>query len=327
MFSVKSFVVPIRDDGTAGAKTFHRVVVVSHERGGPGDARDGDRDPPRLRGHHAPSAVVDLVTSYYNSILGRAPDPGGLAFWTGEATRMMSLGTDVREAFFAMSVAFFNSAEYLNRGTSNTQYLTDLYQTFFSRAPDSGGLTFWGDQLVAGMDRGAMLNNFLFSTEFSNTMTGQFGSTTVRPEINLTIDLYRGILGVLPDSGGFNFWLDQIRVAQCRGSSNLISQVSTLSQLFIASVEYQQRDAARPPAERTRRYVGDLYNAFLRRGGDLDRLPALGERAQRGPPIARLVALGLRAEHGVPDARERGDRGRLRAGVPEALTPQGCARK
>lgn len=33
------------------------------------------------------------------------------------------------------------------------------------------------------------------------------GTTTVRPEINMTMDLFRGTFGRLPDSDGFNFWL------------------------------------------------------------------------------------------------------------------------
>jgi hypothetical protein len=215
--------------------------------------------------------VTNVITTYYNTILGRAPDSGGLSFWTSEAYRVVGLGADVREVFFAMSIQFFNSPEYLNRNTSDTQYITDLYNTFFSRPPDQAGLDFWVPQLQANppMDRGAMLNNFLFSTEFSNTMTAMFGASSTRPEVNMTIDLYRGILGTLPDSAGFAFWLDQIRKAQCQGAGPLTAQISTLSQAFIQSAQYANRDAARPAGLRNAMYVGDLYNAFLRRGGDL----------------------------------------------------------
>ncbi len=214
--------------------------------------------------------VNAVVTGFYETILGRSPDAGGLAFWGNEATRVQGVGADVKEVFYAMSVQFFNSSEYLSRNTSDTQYLTDLYRTFFIREPDSAGMAFWQSQLSGGMDRGAMLNNFLFSTEFSNFMTGLFGTANPRPEVNLTIDLYRGILGVLPDSGGFNFWLGQVRTAQCQGSAAVVTAVGDLATLFVGSAEYQQRENARPAGERTKRHVGDLYNAFLRRGGDLD---------------------------------------------------------
>ncbi len=71
------------------------------------------------------STVRAVVTGFYQTILGRAPDQAGLDFWAAEATRVVGLGADVREVFFAMSIAFFGSPEYLNKATSDTQYLTD----------------------------------------------------------------------------------------------------------------------------------------------------------------------------------------------------------
>lgn len=213
--------------------------------------------------------ITALITSYYQSILGRMPEASGLLYWQGEADRVRGLGVDVREVFFAMSLQFFNSPEYLNRQTSDSQYLTDLYRTFFSREPDAAGLAYWQTQLTGGMDRGALLTNFLFSPEFSNKMRTLFGEVQVRAELNVTIDLYRGILGVLPDSAGFNYWLGRMRAAQCQGGNAVIAEVGTLARLFVASQEYANKEASRPANERAKRHVGDLYNAFMRRGADL----------------------------------------------------------
>jgi len=213
--------------------------------------------------------VSAVVTGYYETILGRSPDAAGLQYWIDEANRVVSLGADVREVFFAMSIDFFNSTEYRNRNTDNTQYLTDLYRTFFQRQPDSAGLAFWLNFLTQGMDRGSLLTNFLFSTEFSNQMTSLFGVSNPRAEINLTIDLYRGILGRLPDSAGFNFYLGRVRTAQCQGTFAVQTEINNMAAYFLSSPEYGNIDTARAPAERTPRYVGDLYNAFMRRGADL----------------------------------------------------------
>jgi len=204
--------------------------------------------------------VNALVTSYFRTILGRDPDAGGLAFWSGEANRVVALGADVREVFFAMSMSFFSSAEYLARNTTDTQFITDMYRTFFDREPDGPGLAFWQAELDSGVSRSALLNSFLFSTEFSNQMTSLFGTVSVRPEVNMTIDLFRGALGRLPDDGGFNFWLGRIRTAQCQGGAAVSAEVNTLAGLFFTSAEYAAR--ARSNAD----FVGDLYNAFLRRG-------------------------------------------------------------
>jgi hypothetical protein len=204
--------------------------------------------------------VNALVTSYFQTILGRDPDAGGLAFWSGEANRVVALGADVREVFFAMSMSFFSSAEYLARNTTDTQFLTDMYRTFFIREPDPGGLAFWQAELDSGVSRSALLNSFLFSTEFSNQMTALFGSTAVRPEVDMTVDLFRGALGRLPDDGGFAFWLGRIRQAQCLGASAVSTEVNNLAALFFTSAEYALRARSTPD------FVGDLYNAFMRRG-------------------------------------------------------------
>lgn len=212
---------------------------------------------------------VAVIRGFYETILGRQPDVAGVDFWNAEATRLTSLGADVREVFFALSIQFFNSPEYVGRNTTETQYLVDLYRTFFLRDPDPSGLAYWQSQLTGGMDRGALLTNFLFSAEFGNKLTALFGSASIRPEINMMVDLYRGILGVLPDSGGFNYWLGQLRAAQCEGGSRVAAQVASIAESFITSAEYAQKEQARPANERSKRHVGDLYNAFLRRGADL----------------------------------------------------------
>src|SRR5437763_1034345 len=45
-------------------------------------------------------AEKSLVTHYYRSVLRRAPDAGGKAFWEGEASRMQDLGVNVNETWF-----------------------------------------------------------------------------------------------------------------------------------------------------------------------------------------------------------------------------------
>jgi hypothetical protein len=204
-----------------------------------------------------------LVTHYYRSILRRAPDTGGKAFWESEAARMQSIGVNVNETWYAMSGSFYTSAEYLAFGRDNNGFVTDLYNTFFNRAPDGAGLAYWTGQIAAGMPREVVLVGFMFSAEFVNFTQGIFGNTLTRREIDTVVDFYRGVLGRLPDTGGFNFWVQQFRTAQCQGASAVNAQVEAISSQFALSGEYAGR--ARGNAQ----YVGDLYNAFLRRGGDL----------------------------------------------------------
>jgi len=205
---------------------------------------------------------LSLVTHYYNAILNRAPDAAGKSFWEGEATRMSSLGADLREAYFVMANYFFNSAEYQSAGKNDTQFVTDLYNTFFNRPPDAGGLSFWVGQIQGGLPRDVVLFSFMFSTEFQTFTTGIFGNTTARPEVNVVMDFFRGILNRLPDNGAFTFWVGQLKTAQCQGAGPVFTAADNISYTFIFGPEYTNR------ARNNTQYVTDLYNAFLRRGGD-----------------------------------------------------------
>jgi hypothetical protein len=212
------------------------------------------------------AAALNLVDHYYQSILSRAPDSGGKSFWEGEAVRMQGINVDIKEAYMVMAGFFFNSAEYVGRATSNSQYVSDLYHTFFNRAPDSGGLAYWNNQLASGLPRNVVMYSFLFSNEFGSFMTGLFGTTTSRAEVYAVVDFYRGVLGRLPDTGGFDNWLGQFRTAQCAGASApgaIYNAVESISAAFLNSPEYRGRNRTNTD------YVSDLYYAFLRRGGDL----------------------------------------------------------
>ena len=189
--------------------------------------------------------VARTIEGYYTSILGRGSDGGGKIYWTSEVTRLKSLGASVTDVFVAMAVTFFNSAEYTSRNTSASQFVTDLYNAFFGRAPDPEGLAYWLTQLQGGFSRGALLNTFLFSSEYLTRMQGLFGAEAVsRAEVAMVIDYYRGLLGRLPDDGGFNSWVSQFRTAQCAGSAAVTAKASEISASFIGSTEYVRKNQA-----------------------------------------------------------------------------------
>ena len=208
-------------------------------------------------------ASKTLITHYYQSILSRVPDPGGLAYWQGEVARLQGLGVDVQEVFRVMAGWFFYSAEYLGKNTGDSQYVTDLYRTFFRRDPDGGGLSFWTGQLAAGMPRAVVLFSFLFSSEFGSYMQGLLGTTASRAEVYAVVDFYRGFLNRLADDGGFGYWIGRFRAAQCQGAAAVTAEVDGISTQYLGSAEYAARNRS------NRDYVADLYYAFLRRGGEL----------------------------------------------------------
>ncbi len=208
---------------------------------------------------------ADLVEHYYASILNRASDAGGKAFWTSESDRLCGLGADVQQTFVVMANAFFNTPEYLGRNRTDTQFVTDLYGTFFGRQPDAGGFSFWLGQLAQGNPRNNVMSSFLLAPEFEQTMSSVFQNPPARAETYLVLNLYGGLLRRLAETGGYQFWTAQFRAAQCDANpvQAVTATVDAVSSGFVASGEYVVRNTTNG------QFVEDIYYALLQRGAEL----------------------------------------------------------
>ena len=167
---------------------------------------------------------MSLVTHYYRSILRRAPDAGGKAYWEAEAARMLSLGVNVNETWYSMAGSFYTSAEYLAFGRDDTGFITDLYNTFFNRPPDAGGLYFWLSQLSGGMPREVALVGVHVLHGVRELHAGHLRRVDGEGRDQHGGGFLRGLLARLPDDGGFNFWVGRFRAAQCQGASAVTAQ-------------------------------------------------------------------------------------------------------
>jgi len=88
-----------------------------------------------------------MVARLYLGLLGRGPDPGGLAFWTGLIDAGITSERIARS--FVRSVEFGAGSE-----PSHAALIDKVYLSVLGRAPDAGGLEFWRSQLEAGLDVG-----------------------------------------------------------------------------------------------------------------------------------------------------------------------------
>jgi len=77
------------------------------------------------------------------------------------------------------------------------------------------------------------------------------------------MNLYGGMLHRLPDSGGFAYWVGQMRSAQCVNATAVAQVIDQITAQFIGSVEYAGLGRTNSG------FVQDLYYAMLQRGGDL----------------------------------------------------------
>jgi len=114
----------------------------------------------------------DSVARLYTAGLGREPEQGGFDFWITEYT----LGT---WTFPAMANFFVNSPEFQQSyGTLNqNEFILQLYRNILGREGESGGVTFWNQQMSAGTDRATVLMRFAESPENIQR------SGTVEPEL------------------------------------------------------------------------------------------------------------------------------------------------
>lgn len=94
---------------------------------------------------------ADQIAGLYQSILGRAPDASGLAFWQQQAMNGTSMG--------AISSAIANSPEAKVR---------DLYKSVLGRTGEQSGVDFWTKQLSAGVSLDTIKSSFYGSDEYKN---------------------------------------------------------------------------------------------------------------------------------------------------------------
>jgi Ca2+-binding RTX toxin-like protein len=83
----------------------------------------------------------------YQALLDRSPDAPGAQYWLTQVAG--GQGT------FNIANAFMASPEYIaDYGTqTNTQFINQIYENAFNRAPDAGGLAYWTNALNDGASR------------------------------------------------------------------------------------------------------------------------------------------------------------------------------
>ncbi len=98
-------------------------------------------------------------------------------------------------------------------GGTTTNYspsVRRLYQAYFRRASDQGGLDYWVGQMIAGASLTAVSDNFAASSEFQS-MYGRLGH---RDFVRL---VYVNVLGREPDAGGYDYWVGMLNRGTPRG--------------------------------------------------------------------------------------------------------------
>ena len=111
--------------------------------------------------------VTRFVNRCYTEALGRKAEAGGLNGW---CRRILTAANKKAEAIYTATTGFFHSPEFVNKKTSDEQYVTILYRTFLGREPEPAGFNGWVTRLKTGMSRDEVMMGFANSKEFAAIM-------------------------------------------------------------------------------------------------------------------------------------------------------------
>jgi uncharacterized protein YkwD len=134
-------------------------------------------------------ANTKYVTAVYQDVLGRAPDPNGLAYWVQQL--------DAGAPISSVAAAIGHSAEYYANFVIQPDYVNLL-----GRAADAAGVQYWTTQMLNGLTDQQLAAQLVASDEFY----ANAGGTTLG-----WIDaVYKLLLGRAADSAGESYWNNQL---------------------------------------------------------------------------------------------------------------------
>lgn len=138
-------------------------------------------------------AFVDLI---YTNVLDRTAEADGRAFWIEQ----LDSGAQSRAQ---VMTNFSESSEFVMSFTVDRSQVERLYEAYFLRAADRGGMTYWLDRHVGGDDLGMISAQFAASPEFVDRY-GDLGDQA------FLVQIYRNVFERAPDAGGLAFWLERL---------------------------------------------------------------------------------------------------------------------
>jgi hypothetical protein len=177
------------------------------------------------------------VTADYQAFLGRNPSPAEIDYWVGLFVSGKATNEDV-VAGFAGSTEYFtghfgNVTDWFDSSfaalwssastavqsgvptylaplastlTHSDEYytvvITDAYQHYLGRTPDSAGLAYWLDQMKKGQTDEHLEANFIGSTEYIKNHGGA-GAGWVK-------GMYQDLLGRTPSQAEIDYWVGRL---------------------------------------------------------------------------------------------------------------------
>lgn len=215
-----------------------------------------------------------FIVRLYVNVLGRKSYADSeVDYWYQKLISKESTGADV-------TMRFFFSDEFKDKGLPDGEYVDILYQVMFDRGADAGGKKYWMDKLAIGMSREFVCAGFANSDEFMRVCTdygvnrGSINWTAYRDQNEgvtaFVTRLYNKALNRGGEDGGMENWT---RAILCREKT-----VEEVAFGFIFSPEFTDKHYG------NEQYIKILYRTFMDREFDLSGLQYWMNKLDAGVP-------------------------------------------
>ena len=206
--------------------------------------------------------IENFVERFYTNVLERGSDEAGLQHWSSDLENSTKTADDIANGFF-------HSTEFINKNTTNSEFVDITYRTLLGREADSGGRTNWINALENGSTRDSILDGFIYSNEF-NTLAQTYGievgtktieSTPIVDTNNTQIEnfverFYTNVLERGSDEAGLQNWSSKLE--------NSTQTADDIANGFFHSTEFINKNTTNSE------FVDITYRTLLGREADSD---------------------------------------------------------
>jgi RHS repeat-associated protein len=211
-----------------------------------------------------PQRLTRFIKNLYYNCLARDPNSTELQQKTDQLAQAGVQGLpQLLAAAKSAARGLFESAEYAARNRTNTQYVTDLYNAYLQRAPDTSGLNFWV-QDAQNNGRAHTLASFEASTEFAALAEAIYGAAPGgdNQRVDHFVDeFYLGAYNRFPTTAERSQQGQRLNNAASAGLSQVVAEARLMGAEIFQATNYNSTHT-------DSQYVTDLYEAFLQRAPD-----------------------------------------------------------
>lgn len=184
------------------------------------DARQATVSPaPPMQAASASTDVMSFINKRQNYIITRLGSTYVVVDMSGGAAPA-SVPANIKVLQFAdfrVNLTIGDKAKQLS--TTSLNNLIDLYVAFFNRVPDADGLSYWIDQVTAGMTEAQIAESFYLVALQSPALTGYSSGMSNDDFIRI---IYKNVLGrtgsTAPNAAEIDYWSSQLRNGVPKGS-------------------------------------------------------------------------------------------------------------